>query len=117
MSKSRIDRIVSQFLQSEYFTSWQSEHVDAGAYSRDSDRRDRFDRCYDAAEHGADGSTHREHIADMRSAFGDYLRDRRRQSRARFAEFPYRLQDAADRHFARLEQWHENNGSIDQEVG
>lgn len=114
---TRIDRIISDFLRSEFYNNWQAEHLNSCAYSRDSDDRDRFARCYDAAEDGADGSTHAEHIADMRSAFGDWLRDRRRSSRLKCAEFPYRLETAAGEYFDRLEAWHERAGTLDQEVG
>lgn len=111
----RIDAIIDAFLRSEYFANWQSERIESGAYSRDTDRRDRFDRGFSAAGEGADGSTHREHIDDMREAFGDYLKYR--PTRLRSAEYPYRLKDAADQHWDSLEQWHTDNGSIDQEVG
>lgn len=112
----RIKAIVEMFLCSEYFASWQAEHIESGSYSRDSDKRDRFNRCYDASENGADGSTHREHIDDMRKAFRDYLRYGR-EKRSAMAEFPYRLESAIDAHWDALEQWHTDNGSIDQEVG
>lgn len=112
-----IKPIIDTFLRSEYFADWQSENIDAGGYSRNSDRRDRYVRCQDAASNGADGSTHREVIQDMRRAFSDWLSDRRRASKLHFAEYPYRLETAAHAHFAELEQWHITNGSIDQEVG
>lgn len=115
-TQTRIDRIVSHFVRSEYFANWQAERVSEGGYSRDSDRRDRYDRCQDAAEQGADGSTHRECIEDMRSAFRDYLRYRPR-TRNVFREYPYRVESAADAHFDALEHWHIANGSIDQEIG
>lgn len=106
--------IIDAFLRSDYFATWQAERIESGAYSSNSDRRERFSRCYDAAENGADGSTHREHIEDMREAFRAYLHDRNRKSRA---EYPYRIEDSAMRHFDTLENWHEQNGSLDQEVG
>lgn len=114
----QIKPVIDRFLRSEYFANWQAEHIEAGSYSRDADRRDRFARCTDAAENGADGSTHREAIADMREGFRSWLQDCSRQNRRLpFAEYPYRLEDAAMRYFDDLEAWHEANGSIDQEIG
>ena len=110
-----VRRIVNAFIRSEYLATWQAARIESGSYaSHGSDDRDRFDRCHDAAQDGCDGSTHREHIADMREAFSDYVRDRRRNA---FAETPYRVLDAADTYWADLEAWHTANGSIDQQVG
>lgn len=117
-STPRISRIVSAFLSSEYFSNWQAERIESGSYSHNEDRRDRYTRCYDAAENGADGSTHRERIEDMREAFRDWLHDyNRNNSRLPFAEYPYRVEAAVMAHFDNVEQWHIDNGSIDQEVG
>lgn len=113
-STARVDRIVSTFVRSDYFANWQSEHLESGGYARpDSDARDRFDRCYEAAEDGADGSTHRECIDDMRSAFRDWLQDRRR---GRWQSDLPCLEAAVDAHFDRLETWHTEHGTIDQEI-
>lgn len=107
--------IIDSFLRSEYFSNWQSEHIESGGYSRNTDLRDRYERCMDAVENGADGSTHREHIEDMREAFRNWLHYGAKRSK--FAEYPYRLEDRAMRHFDELETWHEQNGSLDEEVG
>lgn len=111
-----IKAIVDTFIRSEYFSTWQSEHVHDGGWSRDTDRQDRFCRCFDAAEQGADGSTHREVIQDMREAFQEWLKYGRPR-RLKFAEYPYRLEAAVLAHFDQLETWHEDNGSLDQEIG
>jgi hypothetical protein len=112
--KHHVSSFVDWFLRTEYFSSWQSENIESGADSRNADKQDRFSRCYDAAENGADGSTHGECIADMRQAFKDWLRDSRRK---RTSEYPYRFESAVNAHFDALELWHETNGSLDQEVG
>jgi uncharacterized glyoxalase superfamily metalloenzyme YdcJ len=117
MSQTRIDHIVREFVRSEYFQNWQSENLAACGYSRNSDRRDRYARCQDAASDGADGSTHAEVIDDMREAFSDWLKDRRRQSRLKFAAYYYRIEAAAEKHFDQLESWHANNGSLEQQIG
>ena len=111
-----VDHVVDTFLQSEYFSNWQAEHINSGGYSRNADKRDRYSRCYDAAEDGADGSTHREVIEDMRQAFRDWLRYERTR-RLPFAEYPYRLEARVLAHFDQLEDWHEHNGSADQQIG
>ena len=111
-----IKAIVDEFIRSEYFATWQAEQVESGGYSRNRDKRDRFERCYDAAEDGADGSTHAEVIEDMRQAFRDWLRDRRNR-RLPFAEYPYRVETAVMAHFDELEVWHERNGSLEQQIG
>ncbi len=112
----RIKAIVDTFIRSDYFASWSAENVESGGYARpSSDARDRYNRCHDAAENGADGSTHRERIEDMRSAFKDWLYYHKRTSYA--GNYPYRLESAVMAHFDRLETWHEQNGSLDQEVG
>lgn len=119
----KVDSIVDQFVRSDYFSAWQAERVQSGGYSRNQDSRERYERCQDAAEDGADGSTHRECIQDMRDAFHDWLRDRHRgqvpsfRGHSRRSEFPYRLESAAMAHFDALETWHEGNGSLDQEIG
>ena len=110
-----IKSIVDRFVSSDYFANWQAENIESGGYMRSgSDGRDRYERCHDAAEDGAEGSTHRECIDDMRQAFEDWLRDRHR---GRPSEYPYRVQDAAAKHWNALEQWHQNNGSLDQQIG
>ena len=113
MRATQIKAIVDTFLRSEDFATWSAERVESGGYARPgSDSRERFERCYDAAENGADGSTHRECIEDMREGFRAYLHNRRTKS-----EYPYRIEDAVMRHFDDLEAWHEANGSLDEEIG
>lgn len=105
--------ILDWFVRSDYFATWQSERIESGAYSRDPFKRDRYSRCYDAAEYGADGSTHAECLDDMRQAFRDYLRDKRN----RRAEYPFRLEAAVSAEIDAIEAWHTANGSIDEEIG
>lgn len=106
-------RIVRAFIESEFFANWQSENVESGSYSRDEDRRDRYNRCYEAAENGADGSTHAEVIADMREAFEDYCRSRK-QNRASDL---WLVRAAADDYFDDLAAWHAAQGTLHQEIG
>lgn len=110
---TRIDRIIDRFLHSEYFATWQAEQLESCAYSRDSDDRDRYARCYEAAEDGSDGSTHREAIADMRQAFPAWLQATHKGRSFDLA----RIESAADAYFDRLEEWHHKAGSLDDQIG
>lgn len=50
-------------------------------------------------------------------AYGGRKWERIEQILLPFAEYPYRLETAADAHFDQLEQWHTDHGTIDQEIG
>lgn len=104
-SQARVERFVDSFIRSDFASGWYDASND---FSRDSDRRD---RVYAAAMFGAEGSTHQEIIDDQRHAFRAYIRDRHRWSE------PVRFIDAVEEHFDSIEQWHEDNGSLFQEVG
>ena len=125
----QLPRTVSEMLRShgEAFYTYQAENVQSCGYSHSQSRRDRYSRCYDAAEHGSDGSTHAENIEDFRE-FGEHLfREANRMAdRMDFEsdEAADAYQDAIDnsaKAYAedcdKLEAWHENNGSLNQQVG
>lgn len=115
---NRARRILDTFVRGEYFSNWQAEAIEEGGYMRSgSDARDRYERCHEATENGGDGSTHAEHLNDMRQAFSDWLRDRRYQKRNRLAEYPYRLEAAVYDEIDSIEAWHQQNGSLEQEIG
>ena len=67
---------------------------------------DRAQRCHNAAADGCDGSTHGEHIQDWRDCLANYFDDLDDDTRA-----------AIEKEIDDCEQWHVDNGSIDQEVG
>jgi len=91
----------------------------------DSDRRGnqmflddpkRAKRCYDAAEFGSDGSTHREIIQDWRDYLGTL--------RVIDPEFPEENGDileaicvAITAEIDACEEWHEKNGSLEKQLG
>jgi hypothetical protein len=106
----RADRIVAHYLNSPH---WDTNRFGVSTDDILSDP-DRWDRCATAAESGADGSTHREYIDDMRENFRAWLHDR---NRGRRAEYPYRVEQICMVHFDEVEAWHEANGSLDQEIG
>lgn len=108
-STARVKAFVDTFIRSEFVENYISENTESGGYSRSADKRDRYERCHDAAENGADGMTHREAINDWRAAFHCLMCVR--------AHAIERLATAVDNYFDGLESWHENNGSIDQQIG
>lgn len=106
MSHQRIKTFVDWLISSHYVTNqW-------GASSDDwINDPARASRCHNAAEHGADGSTHAERIQDMRDGFAMWLRDRRSSKEHTL------FQDAVNAHFDDVEAWHERAGSLHQEIG
>ncbi len=107
--RTAIKTLVDEYIRSDY-----ALYDPSSDFSRSG--RDRVSRCYDAAENGADGSTHREIIEDWRGGLRQWIEDRRQNTRL-FAEYPYRVESAMLAYFDAVEDWHEKNGSIDQEVG
>ena len=105
-SQKRVERFVDQFIRSRQVEMLTSE--------RDSDfinEPERAERCADATEQGAGGKTHAEVIDDWRDAFKYMMRDRRAWTE------PERFIAAVEAHFDAVEQWHERNGSLWQEIG
>jgi hypothetical protein len=74
---------------------------------------ERADRLVSASENGADGSTHQEVIDDWRNAFSHWIR----YSRKGYHNPPERFIAAVEAHFDACEKWHEDNGTLDQEIG
>lgn len=105
-SQQRIKEFVDEFIRSEYVSNWTSEN--------DSDfinNPDRAERCYDAAEFGCDGKTHKEVIDDWRNAFDAWLRDNHRNHNSGL------FVEAVENHFHSVEAWHEKNGSLFTQIG
>lgn len=108
-SVKRVKTFVDWFIRSEFVEDLTSE--------RDADfinEPERAARCWDAAEHGCDGKTHAEVINDWREAFTYWLQDRARWGHSE--EWP-RFEAAVNAHFESVEQWHEKNGSLHEEIG
>ena len=66
---------------------------------------ERMERIEEAAEYGGDGSTHGEHIQDWRECLGDCF------------ELDEATHDAIMAEIDACEQWHIDNGSIDDVIG
>ena len=110
-SEKRIKRFVDWFIRSEYVQNWTTE--------KDSDffnEPDRANRCYEAAEFGADGKTHAEVIEDWREAFQNWVRYGR-DTRNSMSYGYERFEAAVEAHFDAVEAWHEKNGSLWEEIG
>jgi hypothetical protein len=124
-----LPKTVREMLSSygEEFYTWQAESVESGGCARPgSDSRDRFNRCYEAAADGGDGSTHAEHIEDFREFGADLFEDAHRAilnedlSDAELEVMESALEAAQASYMAdcdELEAWHKANGSLDHEVG
>ena len=67
---------------------------------------ERMQRVEDAASYGGDGSTHGEHIQDWRECLGDC-----------FPDLDEATHDAIMTEINACEQWHIDNGSIDDVIG
>lgn len=117
-SKKRIDRFVDWFIRSEYVANWSAE--------KDADfinEPDRAERCYDAAVDGCDGKTHAEVIEDWREAFSTFIRydmgrvDCPFKTRHNSFRTLDRFEDAVNAHFDAVESWHDNAGTLYQQIG
>jgi hypothetical protein len=99
--------LLDWFIRSEHFEHWDAENRSTGSCGIILQDPDRFDRMWDAAEDGAEGSTHGEVISDWRDAWESFTwgRDLERVDAAITAAI-----DA-------VENWHFENGSLDQQVG
>ena len=105
-SQQRIESFIDWFIRSDFVEGWTAD--------KDQDfinEPDRATRCYDAAEHAADGKTHAEVIEDWREAFKAWVRDKRLWNQ------PERFMTAVEEHFDAIEAWHESHGSLYQQIG
>ena len=106
-TKEKIESL-DDFIRSDYFAAWDESNRDSFGYSRSPFKRDRCNRIYDGAEHGAEGSTHGEIITDWREAFGDFHRD---------FDLPEKIINTIEKEINDCETWHEKNGSLETQLG
>lgn len=107
-STKRVKRFIHEFVGGEFYVNYSaSEREDFIGNA------DRAARCYDAAEDGADGSTHAEAIDDMRHAFRAWMRDKRRGMWSDCERFS----EAVEAYFDDVEAWHQQNGSLENQIG
>ena len=74
---------------------------------------DRADRMHEAAEHGADGSTHYEIIEDWR----DFARDLFRSLSMDESEDEEKNYEALIAEIDSCEAWHDHNGTLHDQLG
>lgn len=98
---------------SREFEAYISDKLGNDLFINDPERADRID---EAAQDGADGSTHAEHIDDWR----EFLRNLRPID----AEYPEDGGDITDEDYTTIEAeidaceaWHQANGSLEQQIG
>lgn len=91
---------LDEMLHSYDYNCWNSDHRN-NMWLHDEDRADRM---ADWAEDGGDGSTHDEAIQDMR----DYLKD---------ADLPEYIKEKISVEIDSVEEWHEQNGSLNDIIG
>jgi len=108
MIKQETIKTLDDFIRSDYFAAWDESNRDSFGYSRSPFKRDRCDRIYNGAEHGAEGSTHGEIITDWREAFGDFQRD---------SDLPEKLAEAIEKEIDDCEAWHAKNKSLETQLG
>jgi len=97
-----------EFLNGKPWQSWDENNRSPGSANMIIEDPERFDRCYRAAEQGAEGSTHGEIIEDWRQAV-DCAEDDKLISEEDAESLRKEIRECED--------WHIQNGSIDEEVG
>jgi broad specificity phosphatase PhoE len=87
-----------------------------GDWMRDTER---MERCDKAAEHGAEGSTHREIMEDWREFLARLEDEANRKAwmHGRVAAEIERRVSAITEEIDACEAWHTENGSLDEQVG
>ena len=93
---------INDMLNSREYQAFISDRLGNDLFISDPDRADRL---FEAAEEGADGSTHAEHIDDWR----DFINNA--------ADYPEHIADALLAECDTVEQWHIDHGTLDNHVG
>jgi len=118
---------------SQAFYQWQENKLGNDLFLSDPDRADRIHK---AAEHGSDGSTHAEHIEDLQEYANEHYTELSRacDSLSTGSEDPVEIasfeaecsalekeietaQETLDADLARLEKWHQENGTLNEQIG
>lgn len=98
-------------------------HPDFIPFPRSSDEwihdPDRMQRCLDAAEHGAEGSTHAEIISDWREFLETLRSDALRQAafHPRIEAWIESLAEDIEAEISACESWHESQGTLHAQIG
>ena len=90
---------ISDMLNSREYQAWEADALGNDLFIHDPDRAARI---YDAAENGTDGSTHQERIDDWREFIN-------------LADYPEHVAADLLEQCDRTEEWHDKNGSLNQQ--
>jgi len=97
---NKMIQCLNDLVNSKEFASWQEANSNDLFFSAP----ERAERIYEAAEYGADGSTHEEIIQDMRECLASL-------------ELSEKVDAAISQELDDVYDWHLNNGSLDAEIG
>ena len=107
INTERDSALMDWFLGSEYWQMWDSDNRSPSSCGIIHSAPERFERMWNAAEDGAEGSTHAEIIDDSLSCLRDL----------RFDRSLNHVCDSIERHIESIESWHDKNGSLNEVIG
>ena len=114
---------LSDFYNSDYFMAWDSDNRSCGGCGIIHDDPDRFNRIMEAAEDGADGSTHAEIISDWLDALNtltimDPEYDEPEECITNLDDGVISQQDydTIYQEIMECESWHDKNGSLNDQL-
>ena len=102
--------LLREMLNSGEWDSYQDDRLGNNLFISDPDRANRI---HAAAKHGADGSTHAEVIDDWRDFLRDVWKEELSEDRDSADERADLIESAIDA----VEAWHEQNGTLNEEIG
>jgi len=113
---------LSNLYDSDYFRAWDSDNRSAGGCGIILSDPDRFDRIMEAAENGAEGSTHAEIIQDWQDCLDSMdviYKDEDEDYTTDIENGIIREEDKAilQNEIDACYSWHKANNSLDEEVG
>lgn len=124
-------KLIDLFLQSDSY----QYSMCSSAESMPLNYPERYERVLEAAKHGAEGSTHYEVIDDWRRWYvywtdeleKEFVENAKKKNKDLidagvdfeycFEETKRQIQEAFEEELDSLEEWHESNGSLHQQVG
>ena len=111
---------LSDFYNSEYFQYWDSDNRSTGSCGLILNDTERFNRIYEAAENGSEGSTHYEIIHDWLDCLNtmDCIdpEDNNGVSDIENGIIQEKDYDTIYQEIVDCENWHEKNGSLHEQL-
>ena len=108
LTETKPIRNLGEFLDSEYWQMWDSSNRSPGSCGIILQDPGRYDRIIDAAECGAEGSTHAEVMGDWYECLNAMLLD---------GVISVGTHENIEAEIDSCWFWHERNGSIDDQIG